>query len=490
MIEVLSNPEALSMVGSMAPFEIFCDSKADVVFALKYKNADHNIVQHTYTPNENKRVTIKVKDIILPLLSFEVKDSSQPYIQQGILKDFEASVYEVGSEASKKTIYFSVIRAGVDRLSDSAENFLKTNFLTWQPQQKPVTYYSPDYTITPLTVQPNLNAIDPDELLVGGRINAALTNIVWTEIEAGVEKTIDVSNKQYDLVLTGDNAGRILVKRNASPGYPLTLRFDADFLDTRLSQVSHFTMTYLIKCKNATLSQPVVLLDTSDVSFYNPLRDVDEQTISAKLLLGSQVCPEANRQFVWEVLRKSGTFSQWGKDELDLEARVSEDGTSFTVNRSLMGDRITIRCRAKYSVDGKPSSVELTEFTPSKIVSIVRRIPKFEADWVDVPMNLPGGQQQIYPRTKITDNIGVLENPTTDLLPLYYMAPNPSKASGVPSYSLVGHGMEPTISTENMSKDTGGIMGLDVKILDPLAILVDGSGAVIVDGDGAAIVFH
>lgn len=145
MIEVLSNPDVLSMVGSMDPFEIYCDSKKDVVFSLKYKGADQNIVQHTYTPNENKRVTIKVKDIILPLLSFEVKDSSQPYIQPNIMKHFEASVYEVGSEASKKTVTFSVIRAGVDNLSDSAENFLKNNFLTWQPQQKPVTYYSPEF---------------------------------------------------------------------------------------------------------------------------------------------------------------------------------------------------------------------------------------------------------------------------------------------------------------------------------------------------------
>lgn len=145
MIQVLLYPDALSMVGSMNAFEIFSTSKADVVFALRYQGSSTNIVQHTYTPNDKNRITLSVKDIILPLLSFEVKDSSEPYVQPHIMKSFVATLYEVGSEGSKKEFTFSVIRAGVDRLSDSATNFLKNNFLTWQPQVKAVTYYSPEF---------------------------------------------------------------------------------------------------------------------------------------------------------------------------------------------------------------------------------------------------------------------------------------------------------------------------------------------------------
>lgn len=145
MIQVLLYPDALSMVGSTSVFEIYSSSKTDVVFALRYQGSSANIVQHTYTPNDKNRVTVSVKDIILPLLSFEVKDSIEPYIQPNIMKAFVATVYEVGSEDSKKEISFSVIRAGVDRLADSAANFLKTNFLTWQPQTKEVTYYSPEF---------------------------------------------------------------------------------------------------------------------------------------------------------------------------------------------------------------------------------------------------------------------------------------------------------------------------------------------------------
>ena len=133
------------MVGSMNAFEIYNDSKTDVVFALRYQGAEQNIVQHTYTPNDEHRITVDVKDIILPLLAFELKDDSTPYVQENIMKAFSAEIYEVGDAGNKKEFSFSVIRAGVDKLADSAENFLKNNFLTWQPQVKAVTYYSPEF---------------------------------------------------------------------------------------------------------------------------------------------------------------------------------------------------------------------------------------------------------------------------------------------------------------------------------------------------------
>ena len=145
MIQVLLYPDALSLVGSMNAFEIYNDSKTDVVFALRYHGAEQNIVQHTYAPNDEHRITVDVKDIILPLLAFELKDDSTPYIQENIMKAFSAEIYEVGDAGNRKEFSFSVIRAGVDKLADSAENFLKNNFLTWQPQVKAVTYYSPEF---------------------------------------------------------------------------------------------------------------------------------------------------------------------------------------------------------------------------------------------------------------------------------------------------------------------------------------------------------
>ena len=79
MLQVLLYPDALSLVGSMNAFEIYNDSKADVVFALRYHVAEQKSVQHTYTANDEHRITVDVKDIILPLLAVELSCDSSLY---------------------------------------------------------------------------------------------------------------------------------------------------------------------------------------------------------------------------------------------------------------------------------------------------------------------------------------------------------------------------------------------------------------------------
>lgn len=223
MIQVLLYPDALSMVGSMNAFEIFSTSKADVVFALRYKGSSANIVQHTYTPNDKNRITLSVKDIILPLLSFEVKDSSEPYAQPNIMKSFVATLYEVGSEGSKKEFTFSVIRAGVDRLSDSATNFLKNNFLTWQPQVKAVTYYSPEfltYYATAISVMKckaymwNGTAYEEKEVVLMNHMNAGTVYTVPVQY-AIIAKKIggSIQPSYYDIWVEQDGKRVTYVQR-------------------------------------------------------------------------------------------------------------------------------------------------------------------------------------------------------------------------------------------------------------------------------------
>lgn len=223
MIQVLLYPDALSMVGSMNAFEIFSTSKADVVFALRYQGSSTNIVQHTYTPNDKNRITLSVKDIILPLLSFEVKDSSEPYVQPHIMKSFVATLYEVGSEDSKKEFTFSVIRAGVDRLSDSATNFLKNNFLTWQPQVKAVTYYSPEFLTYYATAHSvmkckaymwNGTAYEEKEVVLMGHMNAGTVYTVPVQY-AIIAKKIggSIQPSYYDIWVEQDGKRVTYVQR-------------------------------------------------------------------------------------------------------------------------------------------------------------------------------------------------------------------------------------------------------------------------------------
>lgn len=196
-MEILIQPDSLSMVGSMNPFEVYADK--DISFVLRDKATDKIIVQHTYTPNENNRVTVKVKDIILPLLSFKVSDSSEPYEQPDILKAYEVAIAEVGSDTSK-TVTFSVLRAGVDKLSDSAANFLKTSFLTWQPNVKAVTYYSPEF----LTYYAQETCVLMAEVNIWNGVGYENPKIALATMEAGKVWTIPVQYAIIKKMLSGD----------------------------------------------------------------------------------------------------------------------------------------------------------------------------------------------------------------------------------------------------------------------------------------------
>ena len=145
-MDILLQPDALSLVGSMSNFVIY--SESDVVFIIKDHDSNRVIVQHTYNPSDTNRVEVNVKDIIQPLLTFDMRDSSVAWQQTSIIKKFDVTVYDVvkeGVSQTTKNVSFDIIRAGVDNFADSAENFLTQNFLTWQPNMKAVTYYSPEY---------------------------------------------------------------------------------------------------------------------------------------------------------------------------------------------------------------------------------------------------------------------------------------------------------------------------------------------------------
>nr|DAN64760.1 MAG TPA: hypothetical protein [Caudoviricetes sp.] len=214
--------------------------------------------------------------------------------------------------------------------------------------------YTPDYTLTPLIIQPQVSCMDKDEVLQAGSINHQLANIKWYEITGGVSTLIQSTDTHYEITASGSNAGRIKVKKNAAPRTPITLEFHAEFCDPRTGQIHSIIRTFLIKCTNATMSPPQLLLDAADQTLYNPLTDADEQTVHASLRVGMQECPVANRAFVWDVYRPdTEAWTKVGADTtLDYDVEVAADGASCKVNRALMGHELHLRCRAKYDANG------------------------------------------------------------------------------------------------------------------------------------------
>nr|WP_315315825.1 hypothetical protein [Prevotella pallens] len=122
---------------------IVLSSEQEVIFILSYAENNAPIVQHTYTPDSHNRIEINLEDVIAPLLYFELQDVESAYLQNHIAREFKVTIRYEGEKI--KVFTFTAIRAGVDRLADSAENFLKGNFLTWQPTVKPVTYNTPEF---------------------------------------------------------------------------------------------------------------------------------------------------------------------------------------------------------------------------------------------------------------------------------------------------------------------------------------------------------
>ncbi len=346
--------------------------------------------------------------------------------------------------------------------------------------------FTPDYTLTPLILQPQVSRMDKDEIVAPGNINAQLANIRWYEIIGGTRTLIEAANTNYEITTSGGQAGRIKVKKNAQPENPITLEFYAEYLDGRTNQLSVIHATHIVKCGNATAYIPNLVLNAADQTVYNPLIDQDSQAVVASLRVGAAECATANRQFVWEVLRSNGTFTTLGSDNTDYFATVSADGTTCTVNRKLMGQQLIIRCRAKYDPDGNPGSVVLTDAAPQAIAAFVRRIPKYEYDIGGLPVNIPAGLLVIYPEVSIGDVNGPIENPQNVLLPVWYIGTN--RESGTPaSYAQVAHGFAPAISTTPMNQLYGAVLGVDVKDPGPLVPWLDADGKAFVDADGAVL---
>ncbi len=347
--------------------------------------------------------------------------------------------------------------------------------------------YTPDYTLTPLIIQPQVSCMDKDEFLAAGSINHQLANVKWYEIVGGVSTLIESTNTNYEVITSGGQAGRIKVKKNAQPKVPITLEFHAEFSDLRTGQLHTIVRTFAVTCGNSTMFAPQLILDAADQTIYNPLTDPDTQTVHASLRLGVNECATANRIFVWEIYRAdSGTWTEVGTDTtLDYDVTVAADGASCTVNRNLMGTELYLRCRAKYDMGGNPSSVALTDAAPCKIVAFIRRIPKFEFDITGVPVNIPVGILAITPEASIWNAKGAIQNPEKELLPLWYIATN--KASGTLSYTQVAHGLKPTVPTKTMSASYGAVIGLDVKDVGPLCAFEDTDGVVFEDADGNVI---
>lgn len=353
--------------------------------------------------------------------------------------------------------------------------------------------FTPDYTLSPLTLRAEVSIFDYDNVLPSGSVNKQLTNLKWYEIMNGTEHLIG-SNASLAFIVGAegtDDAGQIQLADNVDPSTPLTIRFEAEYLDPRMNQIHKIVLTKLIKC-TVEAPKPTLELDAPYQVIYNPIRHADKMTVKATVKANGSPAGVAQRAFLWEVLRTDGTWSEVGNATdgyLDYEIEVSADKSQVEIDRSLMGESLVIRCRANYDMYCNAAAMPFNDASMSRSVTFIRRVPEFWEDIAEMPYNIPP-TPYIFPRAIIRDNISLFDDTTINkhFIINWHMATN--KASGSLTYNKIGEGINPQLSTSLMSQSIGGVLAVEPVLRDPLAALVDSDGKVITDSDGKIIVFN
>ena len=346
--------------------------------------------------------------------------------------------------------------------------------------------YLPDFTLVPLALKPHVSVHDADGIIPDGECTSQLTNIVWTEITSGGTATvISASNVNYEIILSGAAAGMLLVKKNLAANTQITLRFEADYVDSRTSQIHHITIEKAVTCSNATTAVPVLDIDCADTVVYNPFRDADTLVITARLMKGTQQLT-TNVTYVWEKKRSDNSWSALGTDvHHDLGYSLNAAGNQLTQSLRLMGGRMDVRVRATY-----PSQPSLTASSPTKYFTLIRRLPKYEYEYAQAE-DIEANVDVIYPRLMVDDHHGIVTHPVAngnklgELRATWLTAPG--VASGNPSWSEVAHCEEPAISTAPINANG---MLLDVQLQDrgPVLPVVNSSGKFLVTSSGKKVV--
>ena len=129
---ILQQPGSINLSGNLK--DVIVSTAVEIDFQLSKDG--QLIAEETYSPNDNDRVTIKLKDLVDSLLSVDIPTLNK-FEQTNAVANFEAVV-------DGTTINFKVVKGGVDATID-ATNFLAGNWLTWQEQQKIVKYTDPEW---------------------------------------------------------------------------------------------------------------------------------------------------------------------------------------------------------------------------------------------------------------------------------------------------------------------------------------------------------
>ena len=129
--------------------------------------------------------------------------------------------------------------------------------------------YVPDYTLTPLVLNFNARVLDKDGIMQNGACNARLGNVnAYINIDG--EETLIVTGSDYEVITSGEYAGRVIVKRNLPKGKAVVVRVEAELPDTRTGQNVKFVGSASLFCNVEELNENMFIEGGTTV--FNPLK--------------------------------------------------------------------------------------------------------------------------------------------------------------------------------------------------------------------------
>lgn len=353
--------------------------------------------------------------------------------------------------------------------------------------------YTPDYTLTPLTLQPVVTLAGES-----GNANAKLGNIYWSIISAGGNTTITHSGSGYDIdqcVEGTETAGRLRIYRNITPTEPLTLEFHAGINDAATGEVSVITQRVSLHTKVSS-TIPVLKLDINRVHHYNPIRDAHVQTIHASLMLGRTECPASRRRFYWEV-REGDAWVELGSSILHYFASESTDGTTLTIDRDLIGYGVRMRCAAEYVSEGGTLPLKQLgwlppESAPSQEFNIQRVMRDLRLD-ENSGFGVEIGASSVRVDALISDNKGPIPNADEFYRVKWKVATLSSLGVTNPTFTEVARArmedgrMIADIPTNAIDARFGMMTECVAEEIGPWMPWADEDGALLTDEDGAIL---
>ena len=188
---ILQQPDALSLSGNLKKLRIRSDSAVSLVLSTGVAT----LLEQSYEPNDDGLIEIDLREVVADCLSYDLRDTGNVYEQASLAATFTVVV-------SGTTITFRVVRGGVYKLQDSAVNFLAQNFLTWQPTQKKVSYYTPEfltyYATVAATVKLKAYFTNSSGVVTGN------TTITVASLSAGKAYTIPLQYSHVSGLLSND----------------------------------------------------------------------------------------------------------------------------------------------------------------------------------------------------------------------------------------------------------------------------------------------